>query len=50
MATLEEYQKREAEFAARTDALCENISPHLCDCKNCPCEAECQWLCQNSRW
>lgn len=39
-----EYRKIEAEFMARTDALCENTSPSLCDCSACPCHELCEWL------
>ena len=44
MATVEEYLIREAEFAARTDALCEDKSPMECDCSKCPCKDLCDWL------
>ena len=44
MATVEEYLIREAEFAARTDALCEHTSPMECDCSKCPCKDLCEWL------
>lgn len=44
MATVAEYLIREAEFMARTDALCENQSPSECDCSKCPCKDLCDWL------
>ena len=44
MATVEEYKLREAEFMARTDALCENKGPAKCDCCKCPCNELCAWL------
>ena len=44
MATVEVYKIREAEFASRTDALCEYKSPFECDCVNCPCKELCDWL------
>ena len=44
MATVEEYKVREAEFASRTDALCEDIEPSQCDCSKCPCKDLCDWL------
>ena len=48
MATKEEYKKREAEFVARTDALCEDRSPAECDCDECPCKELCDWLHEQS--
>lgn len=44
MATVEEYKIREAEFASRTDALCEYKNPNECDCSKCPCKELCDWL------
>ena len=44
MATVEEYKIKEAEFASRTDALCEDRSPSECDCSKCPCKDLCDWL------
>lgn len=44
---MNEYAMKEAEFLARTDALCENVSPSLCDCSMCPCADLCKWLCDN---
>lgn len=44
MASVEEYKRREAEFIARTDALCEDIEPAKCDCSKCPCRELCEWL------
>lgn len=44
MATKEEYALREAEFAARIDALCEDAPPDECDCSKCPCRELCEWL------
>lgn len=44
--TIEEYQRKENEFAARTDALCENV--HIpagsAACDNCPARDLCKWL------
>ena len=28
-------------------ALCEDVSPHDCDCGKCPTQEICQWLCEN---
>lgn len=47
MATVEEYLKMEQEFANRVDALCEDISPSLCDCSKCPACGLCKWLEEN---
>lgn len=44
MATVEEYKLREAEFIARTDALCQYKDPAKCDCNHCPCKELCDWL------
>ena len=44
MATVEEYKAREAEFMARTDALCEDKDPAKCDCSKCPVNELCAWL------
>ena len=41
------YHEKEAEFAARTDALCEHTAPALCDCSKCPARDLCAWLCEN---
>ena len=40
----EEYRRKELEFAARHDSLCENVSPSLCDCSKCPTRELCEWL------
>ena len=42
--SVEAYKLREAEFMARTDALCENKNPLECDCSKCPCKELCDWL------
>lgn len=46
IVTREEYQRREDEFSARTDALCENV--HIpagsAACNNCPARDLCKWL------
>lgn len=47
MATIEEYLAKEAEFMARTDALCEDTTVPECDCCKCPCREECNWLYDN---
>ena len=47
MATVEEYKLREAEFMARTDALCEVVNPLECDCTRCPCKEQCDFLNEN---
>lgn len=39
----EEYARKEAEFIARTDALCEDAPPSTCDCNVCPCKDLCNW-------
>ena len=44
---MEEYQKREAEFMARTDALCEHTPPTESLCSSCPCNGLCDWLLEN---
>ena len=44
MATVQEYLVREAEFASRSDALCENRNPAECNCDECPCKELCEWL------
>lgn len=48
MSKCEEYRLVEEKFASRSDALCENVSPALCDCAKCPAKGMCDWLCQNS--
>lgn len=48
MASVEEYKLREAEFASRPDALCENQSPSECNCDLCPCKGLCDWLCKET--
>ena len=40
----EEYRRKEQEFMARHDALCENVSPSLCNCSECPTRELCEWL------
>ena len=47
--TMEEYQRKENEFATRTDALCENVhSPAgSATCEKCPCKDLCKWLYDN---
>lgn len=50
MATIQEYKRREAEFIARTDALCEDTPPAQCDCSKCPCKELCDWLHKESPW
>ena len=47
MATVQEYQEREAAFAQRTDCLCEDTAPRYCDCSKCPAIDDCRWLCEN---
>ena len=47
MPTPSEYRRKEEEFLARTDALCETKSPALCNCEKCPCRELCEWLCEN---
>lgn len=42
-----EYAAKEAQFMARTDALCEDAPPATCDCANCPCKGICDWLCSH---
>lgn len=49
MLTLTEYHRKEEEFLARTDALCEMKSPALCNCSKCPCRELCEWLCENAK-
>lgn len=39
-----EYALKERLFEARTDALCENVPPHKCDCTRCPARDLCAWL------
>ena len=39
--SVEAYKLREAEFMARTDALCETKNPLECDCSKCPCKELC---------
>jgi len=40
----DEYRKKEQEFADRRDSLCENVSPDLCNCSECPTRELCGWL------
>lgn len=40
----DEYRRVEAAFMARTDALCENTRPALCNCSECPAADMCRWL------
>lgn len=40
----EEYRRKEQEFMARHDSLCENVSPSLCNCSECPTRELCEWL------
>lgn len=47
---LEEYMRKEEEFAERHDSLCENTSPLLCDCSKCPTRDLCKWLEENHPW
>ena len=49
MLTPSEYRRKEEEFLARTDALCETKSPTLCNCAKCPCCELCEWLCENAK-
>ena len=42
--SVEEYKILEAEFASRTDALCEDQAPSMCDCSKCPCKDLCDRL------
>lgn len=48
MTSVEEYKLLEQEFAARTDALCENRRPSECDCSKCPCKVLCDSLCDEN--
>lgn len=48
MVTKAEYKRVEDEFIARTDALCEDVLPELCDCGACPCHDLCEWLCTHN--
>lgn len=47
---LEEYRRKEDEFMERHDSLCENTSPLLCDCSQCPTRDLCKWLEENHPW
>lgn len=47
MASLEEYRRKEQEFADRHDSLCEDVSPDMCDCSKCPTRELCKWLYDN---
>ena len=47
MIATDEYRRKELEFAEREDALCETVSPSGCDCRQCPCQDLCNWLCKN---
>lgn len=47
MLTLAKHRRKEEEFSARTDALCETKSPTLCNCEKCPYRELCEWLCKN---
>ena len=42
---LEEYERRESEFAAAEGALCEDADPRECDCARCPLKKMCGELC-----
>lgn len=44
---LEEYERREDEFAAAEGALCEYADPRQCDCSHCPLKQQCDWLCEH---
>ena len=41
---IEAYKALEAEFMARTDALCEDTPVSECDCGKCPCKELCDRL------
>ena len=47
MVTMEEYLRREKEFADRHDSLCEHKLPYQCDCSQCPTKELCDWLDDN---
>lgn len=47
MSGVAEYIRVEAEFAARTDALCQSTRPAECDCAVCPAREMCAWLIEN---
>ena len=42
--SVDEYKDLEAEFEARTDALCEDTPVSDCDCGKCPCKVLCKRL------
>lgn len=44
---MNEYMQVQAAFEARGDALCENTSPTVCNCADCPARKMCEWLCDN---
>ena len=44
MESIDEFNKREAEFWERTDCLCENEVPTEILCSGCPCKDLCSWL------
>ena len=44
METLEEYRRKEQEFADRHDSLCEDVPHDMCDCSKCPTRELCKWL------
>lgn len=44
MVGIEEYLRKEKEFADRKDSLCENLPPEQCDCSKCPTKDLCKWL------
>ncbi len=48
MKMYEEYHAVETIFASRTDALCESVSPEMCDCDKCPARVMCEWLCKHN--
>ena len=43
--TKKEYMELEELFANTPGALCENVSPALCDCSKCPLRVMCETLC-----
>ena len=43
--TINEYRAKEDAFAEAQGALCENVSPLLCNCSICPLKAMCDELC-----
>ena len=47
-ARIKEYKDKEDEFFLRTDSLCEDKSPMLCDCSKCPTQELCKWLDENN--